>query len=635
MREFAAARLPDYMVPAAVVVLDALPLTADGKVDRTALPAPGLRRGRAGAGVRPRCRKRSCAGCSRRCWAWSGSGPEDNFFALGGHSLLAVRLVSRIRAVLGAELAVRAVFEAPTPAALAARLAAGGPGPGAAGGAGRGRSGCRCRSRSSGCGSWPSWRARRRPTTSRWRCGWPGTWTPARWPRRWPMWPGGMRCCARCSPRRTASRASRSWTPPRLGWELPVTEVDRGRTWPRRWRGIAAEPFDLAAEVPLRARLLRLAPGEHVLVVVIHHIAGDGWSTGLLARDLSAAYAARRPGGAPGWAPLPVQYADYALWQREVLGEEDDPGSVLAGQVAYWREALAGAPRGAGAARRPAAPGGAQSPRARGAAGRPGGGASGSWPRWPARRGDDVHGGAGGAGGAAVAAGRGRAISRSASPVAGRTDVALDELVGFFVNTLVLRTDVSGDPSFAALLGRVRECWLGALDHQDVPFERLVEVLAPDRSLARHPLFQVMLTVQNNAPARAGGCPACGSPPLPRPGPAAARFDLDFTVAEAFDRQGGPGGLRGSVIAAADLFDPATARADRGAAGAGAGGGGRRPAGAGAPGAVLEPAEREQVLAGWNDTAAAGAGGDGAGAVRGAGGGGRRMRWRWCAGACA
>ena len=303
--------------------------------------------------------------------------------------------------------------------------------------------------------------------------------------------------------------------------------------------------------------------------------------------------------------PLPVQYADYAIWQRELLG---DPRTTRA---ACWP----GRWRGGG--RR--WPGCRRSWRCRHRRPRP---------PVPSHRGitaalevpGPVH-----ARLAALAREQGVTmfmVIQAAlavllarlgagtdipvgSPVAGRTDEALDELVGFFVNTLVLRTDLTGDPSVTQLLDRVRESWLGALEHQDVPFERLVEVLAPDRSLARHPLFQISLTLQNvgTAAARAAGLPGVTAIPVPV-GQLQARIDLHVIAGEMTGADGRPVGLRGAVVAAAELFDEDTVRAIAVRLG--------RVLAAVAAGpqarlhqvAVLEAAERAQLLAGWNDTAA-------------------------------
>ena len=342
-REHAAARLPEYMVPAAIVVLPELPLTPGGKLDRAALPAPGQAAGIAGGRDPATVEEEILCGIFADVLGLERVGPEDDFFALGGHSLLAVRLVSRVRAVLGAELAMRAVFEAPTAAGLAVRLAAAGPA--------------------------------RAPLTARAR--------PERVPLSFAqqrLWfiaqlegpsalynnPVALRLTGQLDagalaaaiadvavrhevlrtvfPADGGQPCQQILDPAGLELGAGAGPGRRGMGWPRVVAGICGEPFDLAVQVPLRARLLRLGAGEHVLVVVIHHIATDGWSAGPLARDLSVAYAARRAGRAPGWAPLPVQYADYAIWQRDLLGDPDDPGSVLAGQVGWWRQALAGMP---------------------------------------------------------------------------------------------------------------------------------------------------------------------------------------------------------------------------------------------------------------------------------------------------
>ena len=389
--------------------------------------------------------------------------------------------------------------------------------------------------------------------------------------------------------------------PGAVGWPLPAVPVS-GEGLAGAVAEVTGLGFDLAAEVPLRARLLRAGPGEHVLVVVLHHIAGDGWSMGPLARDLSAAYAARAAGRAPGWAPLAVQYADYALWQRELLGSEDDPGSVLAAQVGYWRRVLAGAPQEL------ALP--ADRPR----------------PAVPGHRGHAVplavpaglHGQLAGlarAQGAtmfmvvqaAVAVLLARLGAGTDIPVgtavAGRTDEALDDLVGFFVNTLVLRTDVSGDPSFAALLGRVREAGLGALDAPGRAVRAARRGPGPGPLPGPPPPVPGHASPCRTAPAPAGAARPAGrhaagragaAPVRPGSGPGRGpgRDGPAGRAGRAADRRGGPvrPGHRGALAARLVRVLEAVAQ---------------EPEVPLHRVEVLGAAEREQVLAGWNDTARA------------------------------
>ncbi|MFG2957377.1 amino acid adenylation domain-containing protein [Streptomyces sp. NPDC048291] len=311
----------------------------------------------------------------------------------------------------------------------------------------------------------------------------------------------------------------------------------------------ATEPFDLAADVPVRARLLRRGPRAHTLALVVHHIAMDGESLGLLLRDLATAYSARRQGAAPAWQPLPVQYADYTLWQRDVLGDESEPGSLAAGQLAYWGETLAGL----------AQPLNMPTDRPR--------------PRAMSHRGDqvalsidpDLLGAV-----AKLATEQDTTVSMImhaalsvvlhhlgcgddiplGAPIVGRTDESLRDLVGFFANTWVLRVDLSGNPTFGQLLRRVRDRALAAYDNQDMPFERLVELLNPDRSTAYHPFFQVMLAWQEPL----GNLELTGlDVEAEAVATGTAKFDLFFNMVP-----NGSGGAAGHLEYATDLFDRTT-----------------------------------------------------------------------------
>ncbi|MEV6073479.1 AMP-binding protein, partial [Nocardia sp. NPDC052001] len=319
--------------------------------------------------------------------------------------------------------------------------------------------------------------------------------------------------------------------------------------------GLVRYEFDLAAEIPLRARLFVAGAEEYVLVLTMHHIAGDGWSYAPLARDLDVAYSARCTGIAPGWAPLPVQYGDYTLWQREYLGDIDDPGSELAGQMAFWERSLTGLPeRLELPTDRPypsvASYRGAAVPVA-----------------WPVHLHEQIRQVAGefnvttfmvvhAALAVLLSRMSGSADIAVGVPVAGRGDAALNDLVGFFVNTLVLRTDVSGDPGFGELVEQVRERSLDAFANQDVPFEVVVERLNPARSQAHHPLVQVMFAWQNNENAALdlGGVDVS----VESAQTGTARVDLSFSLGEILTEDGDVAGIHGAIVYRTDLFDALT-----------------------------------------------------------------------------
>jgi len=551
VRRFVAGVLPGYMVPSAVVVVGFLPLTSNGKLDRRALPKPGLPA--ASSGRSPRSvREEILCGLFAEVLGLERVGIDDRFFDLGGHSLLATRLVSRVRSVLGVEISVRTLFEEPSVAGLAQRL-------------------------DEDAAVRPALVALTRPERM------PLSFAQAR------LWflnqvdagagynvPFAVRLSGaldvRALEESLADVAGRHET---LRTVFP--EVD-GEPCQRILRGSAARPtlvvvptgadeveeriaaacrrgFDLTVDLPMRAWLFAVGPEDHVLLLVLHHVACDGWSEVPLRRDLAEAYRARRNGSRGVRPGLPVQYADYALWQRQLLGDSDDPESLAGRQLEFWAHNLSDLPVQLDLPFNRARPA---------SGGAPGGSI-------PFRLSATTHAGLLSLARSSRATlfmvvqsavavllsrlGAGTDIPLG-SPIAGRTDDALDDLVGFFMNTLVLRTDVSGNPTFAELLERVREADLAAYQHQDFPFEALVETLNPERSMTRHPLFQVLVTLQNNAEA-SWELDSLETVPM-RTSTDTAKFDLSFQFRELRDDEGDTRYLGGAVEYRSDLFDPDT-----------------------------------------------------------------------------
>ncbi|WP_055700599.1 non-ribosomal peptide synthetase [Streptomyces silaceus] len=562
LRDHLKAGLPDYMVPSALVPVATLPLTVNGKLDVKALPAPDFAGGTAGRAPRTPREETLCALFAEALGLAPDSvGIDSNFFELGGHSLLATRLISRARTALDAELAIRDLFEAPTVAELVER---------AAGTQGAARPALTAADRPD---ELPLSHAQQRLwVIQQIEC------TSAAYnfplvmrlsgPFDHDAWRAALSdVTARHEALRTVFAERDGQAFQRV---LPVEDahlaVERLRATEDEVPGIVdaavRRPFDLAAELPLRTTVVEITPDDHLVVLLLHHITTDEWSDRPFLRDLGDAYAARLDGRAPDWERLPVQYADYALWQQRLLGDPADDSSLAARQLAYWESALSGAPEEL------------ELPADRPRPARPAFSGAELDIRFDAAVHEGLRGLARASGAsmfmvvhAAVAAllhrlGAGTDIPLGA-PIAGRGDEALDDLVGFFVNTLVLRTDLAGDPSFTELLGRVRESDLAAFSHADVPFESVVEKINPTRSLSRNPLFQVMVGYH----ARTGDAlelPGLSARYVPF-GIGSAKFDLVFSFTEHTTDDGTGDSLGCRLEFATELFDQETAEriADR------------------------------------------------------------------------
>ncbi|MGA6207272.1 amino acid adenylation domain-containing protein [Nocardia testacea] len=557
LREQVAEFLPEYMVPEALVVVEELPLTPHGKLDRDALPVPAVA-GRAPYTAPAGRVETVVAGVFAELLGVERVGAEDDFFVLGGNSLTATRAVARINEALSAELVVRELFEAPTVAALAARVV-----PGVLPQVER-----------------PALarvdRPERIPLSPRQLRLWPGDrLVPDSAAHNIPLAIGldgaldtsALRyALSDVLERHEVLRTRYPGGPDGVPYQeiLPVAQALRGGLESEttedalgRIGELLAVGFDVTTQVPVRGLLLTTGPDRHVLALVVHRIAADPASIAPLARDLMTAYLARVGGESPRWSPLSIQYADYAIWQGAVLGESADENSVAAAQSAYWRDRLRGA---TGQAELPL-----DRPR----------------PAMPSLRGAgtgftvsaEVHEGLD-----RLARDRGATLFMVlhaavsvllhqltgaediavGTPVAGRGERALDGLVGMLANALALRTRVDTARPFAELLDETRETGLSAFDRADLPFEQVVEVAAPERAAERNPLFSVVLAVGNDEQVA-----------LELPGLSVwsldcreltAAVDLRVDIDPGRDADGAPAELHAVLTYPTDLFDEDTVR---------------------------------------------------------------------------
>ncbi|WP_280400244.1 non-ribosomal peptide synthase/polyketide synthase, partial [Nocardia carnea] len=553
IREGAGQRLPSYMVPSALVVLDRIPLTINGKLDRRALPAPVFESAGSRAASTPI--EEIVAGVFAELLGTDRVGADDDFFALGGNSLIATQVAARIGAALDTQVPVRMLFEDSTVAALAARV-----------------------EQQAGAGGRPVLAPRPRPERPPLSQAQQRMWFLNRFEPESPVdnIPVVLRLqgtldvpamieavgdvIARHESLRTVYPSHDG-----VGYQqvLPPAEAVPG-VEVREFRGGAGADlgdellasihefvclgFDLTVEPPVRMRVYRLSEDDHVLVGVVHHIAADGFSMHPLSRDLMIAYAARTAGQAPDWTPMPVQYIDYAIWQRELLGSEEDPGSLAAAQLDFWRAELAGIPDELRLSARPR-PAVASEQAATHRFVVPGD---------VVQELDELAKAQGTTLFMVLHSGFAILLARLSGttdipigiPIAGRGDRMLDDMVGMFVNTLVLRTQVDTAAPFTELLAHVRDRDLHAFAHADVPFERLVEVLNPVRSQSRQPLFQVMLAFQNLGESRLE-LPGLTMTDLNVEAPT-SKYDLVLTLSDAAPDGSG---MDASITYATDLFD--------------------------------------------------------------------------------